>query len=251
MLCELLVSWSVCQIFRFTWLLAKKGFIKSYTSVDPKQFKQIQIETCDLVKYIGRFERTALIKKKGVKSPQTPGIAPGFFCRLDPTPSIGGSGSGSVKDLSGGKEPFATSLENNKMWGKLRTIYTPLITSRGPPCIVLVTKGIYVKSQRESTNHRLILVLVICASDYVNPLEGKDYTWYISGIFPANGVFIYYRSHPLRLNQNNPLSLGFFVGIITSSLVVTIYHIQISWEPKVPPPPKATPPINKALLMDY
>ena len=29
--------------------------------------------------------------------------------------------------------------------------------------------------------------------------------WYISGIFPANWVIIYYRSHPLRLNLNNPL----------------------------------------------
>ena len=28
--------------------------------------------------------------------------------------------------------------------------------------------------------------------------EGKDYKWYISGIFPANWVIIYYRSHPLE-----------------------------------------------------
>ena len=28
--------------------------------------------------------------------------------------------------------------------------------------------------------------------------EGKDYKWYISGIFPANWVIIYYRSHPLQ-----------------------------------------------------
>ena len=30
------------------------------------------------------------------------------------------------------------------------------------------------------------------------PLEGKDYTWYIRGIFPAYKVIIYYQSHPLQ-----------------------------------------------------
>ncbi len=28
-------------------------------------------------------------------------------------------------------------------------------------------------------------------SDYIMPLEGKDYTWYISGIFPVSRVIIY------------------------------------------------------------
>ena len=37
------------------------------------------------------------------------------------------------------------------------------------------------------------------AWDYMGPPnEGKDYKWYISGIFPANWVIIYYRSHPLQ-----------------------------------------------------
>ena len=40
-----------------------------------------------------------------------------------------------------------------------------------------------------------------------NPPEGKDYTWYISGIFPANWVIIYYRSHPLQESEQVKLSL--------------------------------------------
>ena len=32
--------------------------------------------------------------------------------------------------------------------------------------------------------------------DYFQPPnEGKDYTWYISGIFPANWVIIYFQAH--------------------------------------------------------
>ena len=36
-----------------------------------------------------------------------------------------------------------------------------------------------------------------------NPPEGQDYKWYRSGIFPANWVIIYHRSHQLRETRNN------------------------------------------------
>ena len=41
------------------------------------------------------------------------------------------------------------------------------------------------------------------------PNEGKDYKWYISGIFPANwGVELCHRSHLLR-EPKTTIDLGF------------------------------------------
>ena len=35
--------------------------------------------------------------------------------------------------------------------------------------------------------------------DYMGPPnEGKDYKWYISGIFPTNWVIVWYTYHPLQ-----------------------------------------------------
>ena len=39
-----------------------------------------------------------------------------------------------------------------------------------------------------------------------NPLEGKDYTWYISGIFPANWVMDYATYHLSSSKLKNPLN---------------------------------------------
>ena len=36
-----------------------------------------------------------------------------------------------------------------------------------------------------------------------SPKDGKDYKWYISGIFPANSGIIYHQSHPLREPGNS------------------------------------------------
>ena len=67
---------------------------------------------------------------------------------------------------------FSSSLNwtpHHRMILVLVGVITSFITSRGPPCIILVTKGMYVQSQRESTNHRIILVLVIGGRDYIIP----------------------------------------------------------------------------------
>ena len=47
-----------------------------------------------------------------------------------------------------------------------------------------------------------------CAVSFLayNPPKGKDYKWYISGIFPANWGIIYHRSHLFLGNQKQPLT---------------------------------------------
>ena len=54
----------------------------------------------------------------------------------------------------------------------------------------------------------IVLVLVIGARDQKNPPEeGKDYTWYISGIFPANWVIICYLP-PFTFEPEKTLDIG-------------------------------------------
>ena len=57
------------------------------------------------------------------------------------------------------------------------------------------------------THLQWILVLVRAGRDYIPPHKTKDYIYlvYKRYILP-NWVIKYYRSHPLRLNLNNPLA---------------------------------------------
>ncbi len=72
----------------------------------------------------------------------------------------------------------------------------------------ILTNNLFWGAQQTGFGQWIFQVLVKGGRDYITPYKAI-YTWYISGIFPANWVIIYYRSHPLQEPEKS-IDLGVY-----------------------------------------